>query len=191
VHIAAGSSVRADEGTPFYIGANTNLQDGVTVHALKDKHVLVSGEPWAVYVGKNVSIAHNAIVHGPCYVGDDTFIGFKAIVHDSIVGAHCFISHGAIVVGVEIPEGRLVPSGRIVDTAEAVLALPLASEKHHEFNEDVVEVNRGLAAAYHLADGRPLRSSPQLDRKLPPSETPVLAALWDEAWHVTHGKDRF
>jgi SulP family sulfate permease len=64
VHIAAGSSVRADEGTPFFIGSNTNIQDGVVIHALKDKFVLVDGERWAVYVGRNVSIAHDALVHG-------------------------------------------------------------------------------------------------------------------------------
>lgn len=148
VHIAAGSSVRADEGSPFYIGNNTNVQDGVVIHALKNKRVVVAGEEWAVYVGKNVSIAHNALVHGPCYIGDHTFVGFKAVVHDSIVGAGCYIGIGAVVVGVELPDGKYVPHGIIVDTADAVAGLPDASEAHHEFNEDVVDVNRGLTVAY-------------------------------------------
>lgn len=148
VHVAAGSSVRADEGAPFYFGDNTNVQDGVVVHALKDKHVLVAGEPWAVYVGSNVSIAHDALVHGPCYVGDRTFIGFKAVVHDAVVGADCFIGIGAVVVGVEVPDGRFVPHGTIVASADDVERLPLVGEHHREFNEDVVEVNRGLAVAY-------------------------------------------
>ena len=52
VHIAAGASVRADEGSPFFLGSNTNVQDGVVIHALKDRRVLVGGEEWAVYVGK-------------------------------------------------------------------------------------------------------------------------------------------
>lgn len=148
VHIAAGSSVRADEGSPFFIGSNTNVQDGVVIHALKNKRVVVAGEEWAVYVGQNVSIAHNALVHGPCYIGDNTFIGFKAVVHDSVIGAHCYIGIGAIVVGVEIPDNKFVPHGVIVDSADAVARLPEASEAHHEFNEDVVDVNRGLAVAY-------------------------------------------
>lgn len=152
VHVAAGSSVRADEGSPFYIGDNTNVQDGVVVHALKDKHVMVAGEPWAVYIGQNVSIAHDALVHGPCFVGDRTFVGFKAVVHDSIVGADCFIGIGAVVVGVEVPDGRFVPHGTIVDSADAVERLPHVTERHREFNEDVVEVNRGLAVAYRKQD---------------------------------------
>jgi sulfate permease, SulP family len=185
-HIAADTSVRADEGSPFHIGPNTNIQDGVVLHALKDKRVLVAGESWAIYVGKNVSIAHNALVHGPCYIGDDTFVGFKAVVHDSVVGSHCFVGIGAVVVGVEIPDGRFVPHGRIVDTADAVDALPLVSEAHREFNEDVVEVNRGLAVAYHARD----REKDDLVRR-DERETAGPPPAWDLRWAVDLPKERF
>jgi SulP family sulfate permease len=148
VHIAAGASVRADEGTPFFIGSNSNIQDGVVIHALKNKQVLVDGQAWAVYIGRNVSMAHDALIHGPCYVGDHTFVGFKAVVHDAVVGAHCFLGIGAVVAGVEIPDGRFVPNGAIVDTSDKVARLAPVADAHRHFNADVVEVNRGLAAAY-------------------------------------------
>ena len=185
VHIAAGSSVRADEGSPFFIGSNTNLQDGVVVHALKNKWVSVAGEDWAVYVGRNVSIAHNALVHGPCYIGDDTFVGFKAVVHDAVVGSHCYIGIGAVVVGVEVPDGRLVPHGMIVDSADAVERLPLVGDVHREFNEDVVEVNRGLVAAYReIADGPgPVRPRATEEERRGPS--------WDERWQTERDPQRF
>ena len=186
-HIAADTSVRADEGSPFYIGANTNVQDGVVLHALKDKRVMVAGEPWAIYVGKNVSIAHDALVHGPTYIGDDTFIGFKAVVHDSVVGAHCFVGHGALVVGVEIPDGRFVPHGRIVDSADAVDALPHVSEGHREFNEDVVEVNRGLAVAYHARD----RERTVVERRAHINEDLTDVPVWDMRWSKSPSKERF
>ena len=150
VNVAASASVRADEGSPFFIGSSSNIQDGVVIHALKDRYVQVGGEEWAVYVGRNVSMAHDALVHGPCYIGDDTFIGFKAVVHDSVVGERCFIGIGAVVVGVEIPDGKFVPHGRIIDSQAKVKDLPDSTEAHMHFNEDVVEVNRGLAAAYQL-----------------------------------------
>jgi sulfate permease, SulP family len=185
-HIAADTSVRADEGSPFHIGPNTNIQDGVIMHALKDKRVMVAGEPWAIYVGKNVSMAHGALVHGPSYIGDDTFIGFKAIVHDSVVGAHCFIGHGAIVVGVEIPEGRFVPAGRIVDSADAVDALPPVSHAHQEFTEDVVEVNRGLAVAYHQADDR---RNAAVAAEL--TDETRMARIWEADWAPLLPKERF
>jgi len=155
VHIAAGASVRADEGAPFFIGSSSNVQDGVVIHALKDRHVLVHGERWAVYVGTNVSMAHDALVHGPCFIGDDTFIGFKAVVHDAIVGARCYFGINAVVVGVEVPEGRLVPPGAIIDTQDKANALAMAGPEQRHFNEDVVEVNRGLAVAYHEHAYRP------------------------------------
>ncbi len=175
VHIAAGSSVRADEGTPFFIGPNTNLQDGVVIHALKQKHVQVDGEKWAVFIGRNVSVAHDALVHGPCYVGDDTFIGFKAVVHDSVVGRGCFVGIGAVVVGVEVADGRFVPHGTIIDTQDKADALGVATDAHHHFNEDVVDVNRGLAAAYRrlLDAGHP---APRLGGGAGEPHS------WDERW---------
>jgi SulP family sulfate permease len=149
VHIATEAAVRADEGTPFYIGSHTNVQDGVVLHALKKQWVQVGGDKWAIFIGDRVSMAHQCLVHGPSYVGDDTFVGFKAVVHSAVVGKGCYISIGAIVVGVELPEGRFVPPGMIVDTPEKAQALGPSEYGHHHFNSDVVEVNKGLAAAYN------------------------------------------
>lgn len=166
VHIAAESSVRADEGSPFFIGSNSNIQDGVVIHALKEKWVQVGGEDWAVYIGENVSVAHQALIHGPCFIGDDSFVGFQAVVHDSIVGSRCYIGIGAIVVGVEIPDGRYVPHGVVVDHIDKVEALPLVSDAQMHFNEDVVGVNKGLVAAYKkLHESVTIRKSPVLPIK--------------------------
>lgn len=152
VNVAADTSVRADEGAPFYIGDRSNIQDGVVLHALKEKWVRVDGRQWAIYIGADCSLAHQALVHGPSMIGDHTFVGFKAIVHDSIIGAGCFIGHNALVVGVEIPPGKRVPSGWVVDSPEKVKQLPPVEDAHAHFNEDVVQVNRGLVMAYARQD---------------------------------------
>jgi sulfate permease, SulP family len=164
VNVAADTSIRADEGAPFFIGDRSNVQDGVVMHALKEKWVRVDGRQWAIYIGADCSLAHQALVHGPSMIGDRTFVGFKAIVHDSIVGEDCFIGHNALVVGVEIPPGRRVPSGWVVDSPEKVAQLPAVEDAHAHFNEDVVQVNRGLVMAYarnatpeaELSTARPL-----------------------------------
>ena len=148
-HVAAGSCIRADEGSPFYIGPESNIQDGAVLHALKNRFVRVAGEPWAIYIGRGVSIAHQALVHGPCYIGDGSFIGFKAVVYDAVVGPRAFVGIGATIVGVEIKADRYVPHGAVVDTPEKAAALPAATEAQRSFNDDVVDVNLGLAAAYH------------------------------------------
>lgn len=41
VYIAPNVTVRADEGTPFHIGSNVNLQDGVVLHGLLNKRLSV------------------------------------------------------------------------------------------------------------------------------------------------------
>ncbi|MGH6830885.1 MAG: hypothetical protein ACREDG_06995, partial [Methylocella sp.] len=151
VHIAAAASVRADEGTPFFIGANSNIQDGAVIHALKDRYVTVHSERWAVHIGERVSVAHQALIHGPTAIGDDCFIGFQSVVHDSVLGPGCYVGIGATVVGVGVPAGRWVPHGAVIEKQIDADSLPEASEAHRHFNDDVVDVNRGLARAYRVA----------------------------------------
>ncbi len=148
VYIGPGVSLRADEGTPFYIGAESNLQDGVTLHALKDKVVMVQGRPYAIYVGRDVCLTHHALIHGPCYIGDRCFIGFKAMVYDAVVGEGCVLGLGAIVVGVSIGPNRFVGHNQLVDTQQAADALPMVGENWNSLREHVVGVNQELAAGH-------------------------------------------
>lgn len=151
VYIGPGVSVRADEGTPFYIGEESNLQDGVTLHALKGKVILVGGRPFAIYVGRNVCLTHHALVHGPCFIGDRCFIGFKSVVHDAVVGEGCVLGLGAIVVGVSLPPRRYVGHNVLVDTQEKADALPPVDPSWERFRDEVVEVNQELAAGHRQA----------------------------------------
>ena len=141
-------TVRADEGTPFFIGAESNLQDGVTLHALKDKVVLVQGRPFAIFVGRHVSLTHGVLIHGPCYIGDRSFVGFKSVVHDAVVGEGCVLGLGAVVVGVTLPPGRYVAHNTVVDTQEKADALPPVGRDWEKLRDDVVEVNQELAAGH-------------------------------------------
>jgi high affinity sulfate transporter 1 len=148
VYIGPGASVRADEGTPFYIGAESNLQDGVTLHGLKGKVVLVGGRSYAIYIGRHVCLTHHALVHGPCYIGDRCFVGFKATVHDAVVGEGCVIGLGAVVLGVSLPAGRYVGHNTVVDTQEQADSLPTVAADWERLRAEVVEVNQELAAGH-------------------------------------------
>jgi carbonic anhydrase/acetyltransferase-like protein (isoleucine patch superfamily) len=86
VYIAPTTSIRADEGTPFFIGSNTNIQDGVVLHGLLNQRIPVGNKRYSIFIGNKVSIGHGALVHGPCFIGDGVFVGFKSIVFDAIVG---------------------------------------------------------------------------------------------------------
>ena len=81
-----------------------------------------------------------------------------------------------------------MPHGRIVDSPEAVAALPPVTETHKHFNDDVVEVNRGLAVAYHAHDREVGTAAPRdvedaLDVRPPP--------VWDIRWSRVSYKERF
>lgn len=154
VYVAPNVSVRADEGTPFYIGANTNLQDNVILHGLLNQKISVGGKCYSIFIGKNVTVAHRALVHGPCYIGEKVFVGFSAIVYNAIVEPGAFISYNAVVTnGVRIPPNRFVPPGAHIDTQEKADALSTVPKDDQEFAREVQRVNQEFPASYHLLFG--------------------------------------
>lgn len=154
VFIAPSASIRADEGYPFYIGKNTNLQDGVILHGLKDERVGVKGKLYSIYIGNNVTCAHDSIVHGPCYVGDNCFIGFKAIVFNAILEEGVYVSSNSLVTnGITIPERRFVPPGASIDSQEKADALNRVPADKEAFAQEVIRVNTEFPQSYSLSFG--------------------------------------
>ena len=82
------------------IGEGANIQDGAVLHA-------DPGMP--CIIGPNVTVGHNAMVHG-CTVGEGTLVGINAVVLDgAVIGKNCLIGAGALVTGgTEIPDNSLV-----------------------------------------------------------------------------------
>ncbi|MGE6547913.1 carbonate dehydratase [Bacillus mycoides] len=154
VYVAPNVSVRADEGTPFYISSNTNLQDGVILHGLLNKFVSVDDKEYSIYIGKKVSVAHGALIHGPCYIGNKVFVGFKAIVYNAIIGEGTVISYNAVVTnGVRVSANRFVPPGANIDTQEKANALIRVPKDEEEFAREVQRVNQEFPASYNLLFG--------------------------------------
>ena len=91
--------IRADVNL-IKIGNRVNIQDGVCIHCTFEKHATV--------IGDNVSIGHNAIVHG-CTIEENVLIGMGAIVMDG-----CYIEKNALIAaGAVVLEGTRVESGSI------------------------------------------------------------------------------
>jgi carbon dioxide concentrating mechanism protein CcmM len=142
VLIAPGTSIRADEGTPFYIGQNTNVQDGVVVHGLKKGLVQGDdGENYSVWIGSHTSIAHMALVHGPAYIGSDCFIGFRSTVFNARIGKGSIVMMHCLIQDVEILPGKYVPSGSIITTQQQADRLPDVSPQDQQFAQLVTGVN--------------------------------------------------
>ncbi len=82
------------------IGNRVNIQDGVVIHA--------TFKTASTHIGNNVSIGHNAIVHG-CIIYDNVLLGMGSIVMD-----HCEIgSNSIIAAGSVVTQNTIVPPGTI------------------------------------------------------------------------------
>ena len=91
--------VRGDVNS-IRIGNKVNIQDGVVIHA--------TYETAATHIGNNVSIGHNAIVHG-CTLHYNVLVGMGSIVMD-----HCEIgSNSIIAAGAVVTQNTIVPPGSI------------------------------------------------------------------------------
>ena len=91
------------------IGDNTNIQDGAIIHCTYQKAKTV--------IGNNVSIAHNAIVHG-CTVEDNVLVGMGAIIMDDAhIGTNSVIAAGAVILpGTKVEAGSIyagVPAKKV------------------------------------------------------------------------------
>ncbi|MGB1269392.1 MAG: gamma carbonic anhydrase family protein [Flavobacteriaceae bacterium] len=82
------------------LGNRVNIQDGAIVHCTYKKYPTV--------IGNNVSVGHNAIVHG-CTIHDNVLIGMGSIVMDNcIVHSNSIVAAGAVVT-----QNTVIESGSI------------------------------------------------------------------------------
>ena len=98
------------------MGNKVNIQDNATIHATYQKSPTI--------IGNNVSIGHNAIVHG-CTIHDNVLIGMGAIVMDDcVVESNSLIAAGAVLTkGTHVKEGELwagVPAKKVKDVPQSL-----------------------------------------------------------------------
>ncbi|KKG16502.1 carbonate dehydratase [Methanosarcina sp. 2.H.T.1A.6] len=140
VFVGPNAVLRADEpGSSIIVHSGCNVQDNVVVHSLSHSEVLI---------GKNTSLAHGCIVHGPCLIGERCFIGFGAVVFDCNIGKDTLILHKSIVRGVEISSDRMVPDGIVVTSQDCADALEAITKDLTEFKRSVVRANIDLVEGY-------------------------------------------
>lgn len=82
------------------IGDKVNIQDGAIVHCTYQKYPTI--------IGNNVSVGHNAIVHG-CTIHDNVLVGMGAIIMDNcVVESNSIVAAGAVVT-----QNTIIESGSI------------------------------------------------------------------------------
>jgi carbonic anhydrase/acetyltransferase-like protein (isoleucine patch superfamily) len=104
------------------IGNHVNIQDGAVIHA--------TYRTAPTTIGNNVSIGHNAIVHG-CTIHDNVLVGMGAIImDDAVVESNCIIAAGAVVTkNTTVPSGTVfggMPAKKIKDTSPELISGEIA-----------------------------------------------------------------
>ena len=107
-------------GDVHYIkmGNKVNVQDGAVIHATYQKSPTT--------IGNNVSIGHNAIVHG-CTIHDNVLIGMGSIVMDDcVVESNSIIAAGAVVTqNTRVEAGSIyagVPARKVKDISKELIS---------------------------------------------------------------------
>lgn len=116
--VSQRTAIRADEGAPIVIGANADLGNRVTFHALQGTDIRI---------GNGLTAQDDAVLHGPLAMGDNVSVKewavvFRVNVEDSVV-----IGAAALVVGparedgeamLTIPADTVIPDEAVITSEE-------------------------------------------------------------------------
>jgi carbonic anhydrase/acetyltransferase-like protein (isoleucine patch superfamily) len=106
------------------IGKKVNIQDGVIIHCTYQKS--------STFIGDNVSIGHNAIIHG-CEIRNDVLIGMGAIIMDDVViENNSIIAAGSVVI-----KGTRVKSGSVFAGTPAKLKSTLSQNEIKDMTKKI------------------------------------------------------
>ena len=99
------------------VGDRVNIQDGAVIHATYKKSPTT--------IGNDVSIGHNAIVHG-CTIQDNVLVGMGSIIMDDcIIESNSIIAAGAVLTkNTHVPAGTIfagMPAKKIKDVSPELL----------------------------------------------------------------------
>lgn len=100
------------------MGHKVNIQDGAVIHCTYQKYPTI--------IGNNVSIGHNAIVHG-CTIHDNVLVGMGAIIMDNcVVESNSIIAAGAVVTqNTHVEAGTIyagVPAKKVKDISQELIS---------------------------------------------------------------------
>src|SRR3984885_3421683 len=140
-----GNAVLAEQSTVWFnailrgdndiirIGVGSNVQDGAVMHTDPGLPLLV---------GANVSIGHQAMLHG-CTVGDGSLIGIQAVVMNAaVIGKGCLVGAGAVVT-----ERKVFADGTLILGAPAKVVRDLSAAEQENLLK--VAANYAARGAYY------------------------------------------
>ena len=111
------NSVLRGDVNGIVLGNKVNIQDGAVVHCTFEKY--------ATTIGNNVSVGHNAIVHG-CTIHDNVLVGMGSIVMDNcVIESNSIIAAGAVLTqNTRVESGTIyagIPAKKVKDISKELI----------------------------------------------------------------------
>lgn len=118
-----GSVLRGDL-SKIRVGERSNVQDLCVIHTEKE---------YPVSIGNDVTVGHNAILHG-CTIKNNVLIGMGSIVMDgSIIEENCIIGAGTL-----IPVGKRIPAGHMAFGSPVKIVRELTTEEIEKIQQSAI-----------------------------------------------------
>lgn len=151
VYIGPLTVIRADEADPegkvhpVIIENESCIQDGVIIHARAGTQVKI---------GPRVNIAHGAIIHGPCTIGESCFVALRGTIYAATLEESVWVGIGAIIMRATVPANTMIPAGSIVRDNSDVRNFRLTNVKEIEYQKDVFQASAALREGYKRMLGK-------------------------------------
>jgi carbonic anhydrase/acetyltransferase-like protein (isoleucine patch superfamily) len=131
-----GATLRGDNEI-ISIGALSNVQDCAVLH---------TDPGFPLTIGAQVSIGHQAMLHG-CTVGEGSLIGIQSVVlNGAIIGKGCLVGAGALVT-----ERKVFADGSLIIGAPAKVVRELSAEERENLLKVAANyAERGATYRAHL-----------------------------------------
>jgi carbonic anhydrase/acetyltransferase-like protein (isoleucine patch superfamily) len=139
------NAVLRGDSEAIVIGDGSNIQDNASGH----------GDPGSpLRVGRNVSVGHNAVIHG-CTIDDNCLIGMGAIILDGAqIGARSIIGAGAVVT-----QNKIIPPGSMVMGTPAKVVRQLSPDEQANLRSWADRYIRLIPHYHHLGLADPAFST--------------------------------
>lgn len=145
VYVACQAVIRADEPgadgkvQPVVIEAESNIQDGVIIHSMGGTSVLI---------GPRASIAHGAVIHGPCIIGEGCFVALRAVLYSATLEDNVWVGIGSIVMRAKVASHTMIPAGSVIRTESDVRNFRLTNVKEEDYKADVFSAANAMREGY-------------------------------------------
>jgi len=145
VFVGPNAVIRADEPgsngkvQPVVIEAESNVQDGVIIHSMGGT---------SVRIGQKTSIAHGAVIHGPCVVEKECFIAIRTVLYSVTLEDAVWVGIGSIIMRATIPSHTMIPAGSVIRSKDDVRNYRIINTKEQKYKKSVLEACAKVRQGY-------------------------------------------